>query len=134
MINKSIATFLLPLTRQFDKSQSRPTTRGAQRSQWIGQGRLCVRSRRRRGSAKVPLANRRPNSADILRRGGRGIAVGQITTDLSGDAELEFATDPDDPGEQAFPVGFPEVEVGTPITVGSVLMGAFATKHGPHNS
>ncbi len=60
------------------------------------------------------------------------VVVAQITTNGSGDAELEFCSQPDE-DELAFPEGFPTVELETQISIGTALQGTFTAHHGPHS-
>lgn len=53
------------------------------------------------------------------------VLVGQITTDGSGEGELEFKCHGGEPGEAGFPDGFPEIGVGSVIRVGTILEGTF---------
>jgi Ca2+-binding RTX toxin-like protein len=57
-----------------------------------------------------------------------GVTVGQITTDGSGDGELEFSSDPSG-GEAPFPAAFPTIEAGSLISIGNVLQGTFVKWH-----
>ena len=55
-----------------------------------------------------------------------GMVVGQITTNAQGYGKLEFNSNPDEPDEQAFPMGFTDPMAGAVIDVGGVLTGTLA--------
>ena len=54
-----------------------------------------------------------------------GVLVGQIVADATGSGELCYSSDPAS-GEDPFPAGFPPIQDGTVVAVGSLLQGSLS--------